>query len=55
MALNCAWQDLLGKERYIAHVQSGWVNTPWWLWAAVAIGCLLIEGTADYKAKARGG
>ena len=36
------YQDILGKERYIAAVQSGWLNTSWWMWA-ILIGATLFS------------
>ena len=34
-----AYQDWLGRDRYIAAVANGWVNTKWWMGGIVFVFC----------------
>jgi hypothetical protein len=42
-ATSCT-QDVLGRDRFIEHVRTSWINTPWWMWAALAVVAILIHG-----------
>lgn len=39
---NLLRQDILGRDRYIEAVRSGWVDTPWWPWALILVGSVAL-------------